>query len=122
MGANRCSPRMDFIIMEIKRKGKRNIPGIFQNLNVKRYLENQSKVPGIIFRLFMSKGLCWCQLFLPTVSFGTTVRRDPDGWNTVIFLSGWVVVSWVRFYRIDSISIQTWFAFFWKPGSKESQS
>jgi hypothetical protein len=57
----------------------------------------------------MSKGLCWWQLFLHIVSFGTTVRRDPDGWNIVVVR--WVVVSWARFYRIDGISIQTWFAF-----------
>jgi hypothetical protein len=45
------------------------------------------------------------------VSHGTTVRRDPNNWNTVIFWSGWAVVSWARIYRIDSVSIQTWFAF-----------
>jgi hypothetical protein len=32
---------LDFIIIGIKRKGKRNIPRIFQNLNIYRYLENQ---------------------------------------------------------------------------------
>jgi hypothetical protein len=29
----------------------------------------------------------------------------------VIFWSGWAVVSWARFYRIDGVSIQTWFVF-----------
>jgi hypothetical protein len=29
----------------------------------------------------------------------------------MIFWSGWDVVSWARFYRIDGASIQTWFAF-----------
>jgi hypothetical protein len=37
-----------------------------------------SRVPGIISGLFMSRGLCWWQLFLPTVSHGTTVRRDSN--------------------------------------------
>jgi hypothetical protein len=45
------------------------------------------------------------------MSHGTTVRRDPNGWNTVVFWYGLVVVSWARFYRIDDVSIQTWFAF-----------
>jgi hypothetical protein len=39
------------------------------------------------------------------------VRRDPNGRNTVVFWYGWVVVSWARFYRIDGVFIQTWFAF-----------
>jgi hypothetical protein len=29
----------------------------------------------------------------------------------MVFWSGWAVVSWDRFYMIDDISIQTWFAF-----------
>jgi hypothetical protein len=45
------------------------------------------------------------------VSDGTTVRQDLDSWNTVIFWSGWAAVSWVRFHRIDGVSIQTWFTF-----------
>jgi hypothetical protein len=32
---------LDFIITGIKRKGKRNIPGIFKNLNIYRNLENK---------------------------------------------------------------------------------
>jgi hypothetical protein len=45
------------------------------------------------------------------VSHGTIVRQDPNGWNIVVFWSGWAVVSWARFYRTNDISIQTWFAF-----------
>jgi hypothetical protein len=41
----------------------------------------------------------------------TTIRRSPNIWNTMVLWSGWVVVSWARFYRIDGVSIQTWFAF-----------
>jgi hypothetical protein len=37
--------------------------------------------------------------------------QDPNSWNTMVFWSGWAVVSWVRFYRIDGVSIQTWFTF-----------
>jgi hypothetical protein len=62
----------------------------------------------------MERGLCWWQLFLPIVSHGTLVRWDPNNCNTVIFWSGWAVVSWARFYRIDGVSIQTWFAFLFK--------
>jgi hypothetical protein len=29
----------------------------------------------------------------------------------VIFWSEWALVSWARFYRIDDVSIQIWFAF-----------
>jgi hypothetical protein len=47
--------------------------------------------------------------FLPKVSDGIIVRRDPDSWNTVIFWFGWAMLSWARFYRIDDVSIQTWF-------------
>jgi hypothetical protein len=50
-------------------------------------------------------------MFLHIVSHGTTVRRDPNGWNTMVFWFGWAVVSWARFYKIDGVSIQTWFAF-----------
>jgi hypothetical protein len=105
---------LDFIIIGIrKRKGKRNIHVIFQNLNFWGYLENVflSRVSGIIFGLFMDRGLCWCQLFLPTVSHGTTVRQDPDNWNTMIFWSRRAVVTWVRSYRLDGVSIQIWFGF-----------
>jgi hypothetical protein len=70
-----------------------------------------SRVPEINSGLFLGRDLCWWQLFLPTMSRGTTVRRNPNGWNTVVFWFGWVVVSWARFYRIDSVSIQTWFVF-----------
>jgi hypothetical protein len=59
----------------------------------------------------MSRGLCWWQMFLPTVSHGTTVRRDPNNWNTLIFWSEEALVSWARFYRIDDVHIQIWFAF-----------
>jgi hypothetical protein len=45
------------------------------------------------------------------MSHQTTVRRDPNSWNVVVFWSEWVVVSWARFYRIEDASIQTWFAF-----------
>jgi hypothetical protein len=55
---------------------------------------------GIIFGLFLGRGLCWWKLFLPTVSHQTAVRRDPNSWNVVVFWSEWVVVSWARFYRI----------------------
>jgi hypothetical protein len=37
-----------------------------------------SGVPRIISRLFLGRGLCWWQLFLPTVSHETTVRRDSN--------------------------------------------
>jgi hypothetical protein len=70
-----------------------------------------SGVRGIISGLFLGRGLCWWKLFLPTVSHQTTVRRDPNSWNAVVFWSEWAVVSWARFYRIEDVSIQTWFAF-----------
>jgi hypothetical protein len=60
---------------------------------------------GIISGLFISRGLCWRQLFLPPVSHETTLRRDPNSWTIVVFWSGQAVVSLVRFYRIDDISI-----------------
>jgi hypothetical protein len=44
-----------------------------------------SGVPGNISGLFLGRGLCWWKLFLPTLSHGTTVRRDPNGRNTVVF-------------------------------------
>jgi hypothetical protein len=50
-------------------------------------------------------------MFLPTMSHETTVRRDPKSGNIVVFWFGWAVVSWARFYRIDDVSIQTWFTF-----------
>jgi hypothetical protein len=50
---------------------------MFQNLNIWGYLEKLSRVPGIISGLFVGGGLCLWQLFLPIVSHGTTVRRDP---------------------------------------------
>jgi hypothetical protein len=43
-----------------------------------------SGLPENIYGLFMGGELCWWQLFLPIVSHGTTVRRDPHNWNTVI--------------------------------------
>jgi hypothetical protein len=49
-----------------------------------------SGVRGIIFGLFLGRGLCWWKLFLPTVSHQTTVRRDPNSWNAVVFWSEWV--------------------------------
>jgi hypothetical protein len=55
-----------------------------------------SEVLGNISELFMDGGLCWWQLFLPTMSHGTTIRRDPDNWNTVISWPGRVVVSWPK--------------------------
>jgi hypothetical protein len=70
-----------------------------------------SGVRGIISGLFLGRGLCWWKLFLPTVSHQTTVRRDPNSWNAVVFWSEWAVVSWARFYRIEDVSIQTWFGF-----------
>jgi hypothetical protein len=39
-------------------------------------------------------------------------KAGTDGWNTVLFWSGWAMVSWARLYRIDDVSIQTWFTFF----------
>jgi hypothetical protein len=36
------------------------------------------------FCAILGHRLCWWQLFLPTVSHGTTVRRDPNGWNNVV--------------------------------------
>jgi hypothetical protein len=75
---------LDFIIIGI-RKNKRkneyswNIPE-FEYLEIfGKSIVFFSRVPGIISGLFMSRGLCWWQLFLPTVSHGTIVRRDPDG-------------------------------------------
>jgi hypothetical protein len=59
----------------------------------------------------MSRCLCWWRLFVPTVSHGTTVRWDPDSWNTMIFWSGRAMISWARFYKLDGVSIQTWFAY-----------
>jgi hypothetical protein len=66
---------------------------MFQNLNIWGYLEKLSTVPGIISGLFVGGGLCLWQLFLPTVSHGTTVRRDPNNRNTVISWPERVVVS-----------------------------
>jgi hypothetical protein len=39
---------------------------------------------------------------LPTMSHGTTVRRDLHNWNTVIFWSGWAVASWAYPYKHGS--------------------
>jgi hypothetical protein len=70
-----------------------------------------SGVSGIISELFLGRCLCWWQLFISTVSHETTVRRDPNSWNIVVFWSRWAVIYWARFYRINGISIQTWFPF-----------
>jgi hypothetical protein len=67
---------LDFRFIGIrKRKVRRNIPRIFQNSNIWAYLEKNKNtniflcgVIGNISRLFMSRGLCWWILFLPTVS------------------------------------------------------
>jgi hypothetical protein len=116
---------LDFIIIGIKRKGKRNIPEfeyleIFRKSKIQMYVF-LSGVVEIISGLFFGRGLCWWQLFLPTVSHGTTVRRDPNGWNTMVFWSRWVVVSWAWFYRIDDVSIQTWFTFLFRSMVKHAQ-
>jgi hypothetical protein len=89
---------LDFIIIGRKRKGKEYSWNILEF----EYLEifGKSKMRGIIFGLFLGRGLCWWKLFLPTVSHQTAVRRDPNSWNVVVFWSEWVVVSWARFYRI----------------------
>jgi hypothetical protein len=39
------------------------------------------------------------------------IKAGPNSWNTMVFWSRWAVVSWARYYRIDSVSIQTWLAF-----------
>jgi hypothetical protein len=105
---------LDFIITGRKRKGKEYSWNILEF----EYLEIFGKsnvflsgVRGIIFGLFLVRGLCWWKLFRPTVSHQTAVRRDPNSWNAVLFWSEWAVVSWARFYRIEDESIQTWFAF-----------
>jgi hypothetical protein len=62
------------IILTVKRKGKKDLLGIFQNLifgDIWKMNCIFGKVSGIISGLFMSRGLCWRQLFLPIV---TTVR------------------------------------------------
>jgi hypothetical protein len=105
---------LDFIIIGRKRKEKEYSWSILEF----EYLEIFGKsnvflsgVRGINFGLFLGRGLCWWKLFLPTVSHQTAVRQDPNSWNAVVFWSEWAVVSWARFYRIEDVSIQTWFAF-----------
>jgi hypothetical protein len=108
---------LDFIIIGIKRKRIRNIPGF-------EYLEIFGKSKILMYflaecqKLFL--GYSWWQLFLPNVSHGTTIRWDPNSWNTMVFWSKRAVVSWSRFYRIDGVSIQTLFTFFLNSGLKES--
>jgi hypothetical protein len=103
---------LDFIIIG-RKKGKEYSWNILEF----EYLEIFGKnvflcgVRGIIFGLFLGRGLCWWKLFLPTMSHQTIVRRDPNSWNDVVFWSEWAMVSWARFYRIEDVSIQTWFAF-----------
>jgi hypothetical protein len=97
---------LDFIIIGIKRKGKRNIP-YFEYFEI---FEKSKGAKNYLWAILGQMFMLW-QLFLPTVSHGTTVRRDPNSLNIVVFWSGWVVVSWARFYRIDDVSIQTWFTF-----------
>jgi hypothetical protein len=78
---------LDFTIIRIRKiKGKRNIPRIFQKIRIFGDIWKNvflRRVLGIISGLFMGSGLCWWQLFLPTLSHGTTLRRDLDNWNIV---------------------------------------
>ena len=107
---------MDFIIIG-RKKGKECSWNILEFEYLEIFRKSNvflSGVRGIIFGLFLGRGLCWWKLFLPTVSHQTTVRRDPNSWNVVVFWSEWAVVSWARFYRIEDVSIQTWFAFLFK--------
>jgi hypothetical protein len=76
---------LDFIIIGIRKgKGKKKYSKKILKFEYWLYLKIQkhqcvfSGVPGNISGLFMGGGLCWWLLFLPTVSHGTTVRRDPN--------------------------------------------
>jgi hypothetical protein len=79
---------LDFIIIGIKRKGKRNIP-YFEYFEI---FEKSKGAKNYLWAILGQMFMLW-QLFLPTVSHGTTVRRDPNSLNIVVFWSGWVVVS-----------------------------
>ena len=107
---------LDFYNHRGKRKGKEYSWNILEFEYLEIFGKSKinvflSGVQGIIFGLFLGRGLCWWKLFLPIVSHKTTVRQDPNSWNAVVFWSEWAVVSWARFYRIEDVSIQTWFAF-----------
>ena len=102
---------MDFIIIGRKRKGKEYSWNILEF----EYLEifGKSKIQGArnYFWAFLGQRFMLVETVPTYCVTSDRVRRDPNSWNAVVFSSEWDVLSLARFYRIEDVSIQTWFAF-----------
>ena len=110
---------MDFIIIGRKRKGNEyswNILEfeyleIFGKSKIQMYFERGARN---YFWAFLGQRFMLVETVPTYCVTSDRVRRDPNSWNAMVFWSEWAVVSWVKFYRIEDVSIQTWFSFLFR--------